>query len=144
MFDRIHSVDRLELGEMISRRAAALGRVMAVQVEVNVSGEATKFGVAAEELAVLARAMARLPGVKLDGLMTVGAVASESEAARPGFARLRRLRDETQQALGMPLPELSMGMSADYEVAIEEGATMVRIGTALFGARESWEDATCS
>jgi len=144
LFDRIQSVDRLELAEAISRRATALGRVVPVQIEVNVSGEATKFGVAAGELEALARAMTRLPGLKLDGLMTVGAPAAEPEAARPGFARLRKLRDETQQALGMSLPELSMGMSGDYEVAVEEGATMVRIGTALFGARESREDATCS
>jgi pyridoxal phosphate enzyme (YggS family) len=144
LFDRIQSVDRLELAEAISRRAVALGRVVPVQIEVNVSGEATKFGVASGELAELARAISRLPGVRLDGLMTIGAPVQEPEAARPGFARLRRLRDQTQQALGAALPELSMGMSGDYTVAVEEGATMVRIGTALFGARESTEDTSCS
>lgn len=144
LFDRIQSVDRLELAETIARRASALGRVVAVQLEVNVSGEVTKFGVAPDQLVALARAVARLPGVRLDGLMTIGAPVAEPEAARPGFARLRGLRDQAQQALGVPLPELSMGMSGDFEVAVEEGATMVRIGTALFGAREPRVDSTCS
>ena len=99
-------------------------------------------GLAAD--AVAAREVAQQPGLKLEGLMTVGAAVEQPEAARPGFAMLARLRDETQQALGVALPELSMGMSGDYEVAVEEGATMVRIGTALFGARMPQGDATCS
>jgi len=144
LFDMIHGVDRLELAEAIARRALALARVMPVLVEVNVSQERTKFGVAAAELAPLVRAVARLPGLKLEGLMTVGAAVEQPEAARAGFAALARLRDRTQQELGIALPDLSMGMSADYAVAVEEGATMVRIGTALFGARQPQEDAGCS
>jgi len=144
LFDRIHGVDRLELAQALSRRAVALGRVVPVLVEVNVSGEATKHGVAVAQVAPLIREVAQIPGLRLDGLMTVGAAVERPEAARPGFATLARLREETQQALGVALPELSMGMSGDYEVAVEEGATMVRIGTALFGARTPQEDATCS
>lgn len=144
LFDRIHGVDRLELAQALSRRAVLLGRVMPVLVEVNVSGEATKHGVAVAQVAPLVREVVQLPNLRLDGLMTVGAAVEQPEAARAGFAKLARLRDETQQALGVALPELSMGMSGDYEVAVEEGATMVRIGTALFGARMPQEDATCS
>jgi PLP dependent protein len=76
-----------------------------------------------------------LPGLAIDGLMTVGAPVATPGEARPGFARLRALRDETERALGLRLPELSMGMSGDFEVAVEEGATLVRVGTALFGER---------
>jgi uncharacterized pyridoxal phosphate-containing UPF0001 family protein len=79
--------------------------------------------------------VAALPGLALDGLMTVGAPAGDAEDARPGFARLRALRDAGESALGLRLPELSMGMSGDFEVAVEEGATLVRVGTALFGER---------
>ena len=136
LFDRIHGVDRMELAEALSKRAVALGKVLPVLVEVNVSGERTKHGVAGAELPALARAVSQLPGLSLDGLMTVGAPVEHPEAAREGFAMLARLRDRTQQALGLALPELSMGMSGDYDVAVEEGATMVRVGTALFGARD--------
>jgi uncharacterized pyridoxal phosphate-containing UPF0001 family protein len=104
-------------------------------LEVNVSGEPTKFGVSPEGAAELAEQVERLAALELVGLMTVGAPVETSDRARPGFARLRELRDEIARRLGRPLPELSMGMSGDYEVAVEEGATMVRVGTALFGAR---------
>ena len=140
LFDRIHGVDRLGLAEALSKHAVSLGKVIPVLVEVNVSGESTKHGVAGAELAALARAVSELPGLHLDGLMTVGAAVEHPEAAREGFRTLARLRDRTQQALGLALPELSMGMSGDYEVAVEEGATMVRVGTALFGARHPGRD----
>ena len=104
-------------------------------LEVNVSGEATKFGVAPEGAAALAEQVAVLESLELVGLMTVGAPVATGDQARPGFAKLRELRDAIARRLGRPLPELSMGMSGDYEVAVEEGATMVRVGTALFGAR---------
>ena len=136
LFDRIHGVDSVELAEALSRRAAAAGRRMPVLVEVNVSGEVTKFGAAPGGLAGLLEHVAGLPGLALDGLMTVGTPVARSEDARPGFARLRELRDRGERSLGRRLPELSMGMSGDYEVAVEEGATMVRVGTALFGPRE--------
>jgi hypothetical protein len=135
LFDRIHSVDSAALAAMLSRKAEALGRRLPVLIEVNVSGEASKFGVAPDQLDALLEPMAGLPGLALDGLMTVGAPVTRAEEARAGFARLRVLRDRAERTLGRRLPELSMGMSGDYEVAVEEGATLVRVGTALFGER---------
>jgi PLP dependent protein len=137
LFDRVHSVDRLEIAEALSRHAAASGRKLPVLIEVNVSREATKFGVAAGALKLLAEQIAKLDALSLDGLMTVGAPAAVPDQARAGFAELRALRDRTARSLGIELPQLSMGMSGDFEVAIEEGSTMVRVGTAIFGAREA-------
>lgn len=135
LFDRVHGVDSRELAEALSRRAAAAGRRLPVLAEVNVSGEATKFGVAPESLAELLEHVAGLPGLRLEGLMTVGPAVTRAEEARPGFARLRELREAAERRLGLELRELSMGMSSDFEVAVEEGATLVRVGTALFGER---------
>ena len=135
LFDVVHGVDDLELALALDRRAQAAGRRLPVLIEVNVSGEATKFGAAPDGAPRLAEGVAKLAGLELRGLMTVGAPVARPEEARPGFARLRELRDGIARRLGQPLPELSMGMSGDYEVAVEEGATMVRVGTALFGAR---------
>ncbi|MGH7731775.1 MAG: YggS family pyridoxal phosphate-dependent enzyme [Candidatus Eiseniibacteriota bacterium] len=137
LFDRVHGVDSVGLAEALSRRAVEAGRRLSVLVEVNVSGETTKFGAAPDAVAGLLERVAVLPGLALDGLMTVGAPAGTAEEARPGFARLRALRDAGERALGLRLPELSMGMSGDYDVAVEEGATLVRVGTALFGERSS-------
>jgi pyridoxal phosphate enzyme (YggS family) len=134
-FDRIHSIDGFELARLLSRHAEAAGRVMRVLVEVNVSGEATKFGVTPDALGALVESLVALPALEIDGLMTVGPAVARAEEARSGFARLRALRDRTAGAIGRALPELSMGMSADFEVAVEEGSTMVRVGTALFGSR---------
>jgi hypothetical protein len=135
LFDRIHGLDGIELAEALSRRAVLAGRSLPVLVEVNVSGEATKFGVTPADLEPLLGRVAALPGLRVDGLMTVGAPVERAEDARRGFARLRELREGAERCLGIALPELSMGMSADFEVAIEEGSTMVRVGTAIFGAR---------
>jgi pyridoxal phosphate enzyme (YggS family) len=135
LFDRIHGVDDLALAEALSRRAAAAGRPLPVLVEVNVGGEASKYGVAPEGLEAMLERVAALPALRLDGLMTVGPWVDRPEDARPGFVRLRELRDRAQRSLGLELPELSMGMSGDFEVAVEEGSTMVRVGTAIFGAR---------
>ncbi len=137
LFDRVHSVDDAELAEALSRRAVAAGRALPVLVEVNVAGEASKFGVAPTELEALLERVAAQPGLRLDGLMTVGPPVDEPGAARPVFARLRELRERARERLGLELAELSMGMSGDYEVAVEEGSTMVRVGTALFGARSA-------
>ena len=126
LFDIIHSVDSLHLAEALSHRSQ---RPLPVLLEVNVAGEAAKFGFPPGEMAAAAQAVARLPRLDLRGLMTVAPLASDPEAARPVFRELRRLRD----ALG--LAELSMGMSDDFEVAIEEGATLVRIGRAIFSER---------
>jgi len=135
LFDRVHGVDSLEMAEALSRRALAIGRRIPALVEVNVSGEATKFGAAPGRVLELLAQVAALPGLALDGLMTVGAPVATAAEARPGFARLRALRDDAERVLGLRLPELSMGMSGDFEVAVEEGATLVRLGTALFGPR---------
>ena len=137
MFDVVHSVDDAGLAGALARRAHAAGRRQHVLIEVNVSGEASKFGVTPDGVASLAEQLVALRELQLVGLMTVGAPVASPGAARPGFVRLRELRDELVRRLGTPLPELSMGMSGDYEVAIEEGATHVRIGTTLFHGLEA-------
>jgi len=126
LFDIIHSVDSLHLAKVLSHRAQ---RPLPVLLEVNAAGEASKFGFPPNEVAAAAKSIARLPHLDLRGLMTVPPFVSEPETVRPIFRELRRLRD----ALG--LRELSMGMTDDFEVAIEEGATLVRIGRAIFGER---------
>ncbi len=134
-FALIHSVDRLELADELARRVPEGGR-QAVLVEVNCSGEARKGGVEPASLPVLLERIAALPALELRGLMTMAELTSDESAQRAAFARLRAERDR-MQAAGHPLPELSMGMSGDYPVAVEEGATMVRLGTLLFGERQS-------
>jgi len=129
----VHAVDSLELAEELARRAQ--GAVQPILLAVNVAGEATKGGVAPATAGALAAAIARVPGVRLDGLMTMPPPDDDPEASRGPFRALRALRDRLEQELGAPLPALSMGMSGDYEVAIACGATHVRIGTAIFGAR---------
>jgi pyridoxal phosphate enzyme (YggS family) len=137
LFDQVESVDRTELAHALDRHAAALGRTLDVLLQVNVSGEAQKGGAEPGALAELAAAVGACAQLRLRGLMTVPAASEDPEASRPAFARLRELRDALCRAApGLTLPELSMGMSADLEVAIEEGATIVRVGTALFGPRE--------
>jgi pyridoxal phosphate enzyme (YggS family) len=126
LFDIIQSVDSLRLAEALSHRAE---RPIPVLLEVNVAGEASKFGFSLPEVPQAAEAVARLPHLNVCGLMTIAPLVGEPEEVRPLFRELRRLRD----ALG--LAELSMGMTDDFEVAIEEGATMVRIGRAIFGGR---------
>lgn len=135
IFDVIHSLNGLELAEEISRRARLVYKVAHVLVEVNVSDEPTKAGIAPDRVEPLLEQVRSLPGLELKGLMTIGRLAERPEEARRDFAGLRELRDRCEQSLGMKLPELSMGMSGDFEVAIEEGATLVRVGSALFGAR---------
>jgi PLP dependent protein len=124
----IHTVDRASLAEEVSRRSQRRGAVTRVLLEVNVAGEASKSGCAPADLPRLAEAAARLPGIELRGLMCIPPAEGDP---RPLFAALRALRD----GLGMPLPDLSMGMSGDYQAAIGEGSTLVRVGTAIFGAR---------
>lgn len=131
----VHSVDRESLLEELHRRASALERPVPILLEVNVGGEATKSGVALEALGALARAAQARSGVVLRGLMAIPPPVETAEDARPAFRLLRSLRDNLQEQLGQALPELSMGMSSDFEVAIEEGATLIRVGTAIFGAR---------
>jgi pyridoxal phosphate enzyme (YggS family) len=129
LFDWIHSVDRLELAQELSRRAHGGERTLNVLLQVNLGDEPQKGGVAPAELKRLHDTMVGLPSLKVRGLMAIPPATEQPEQARPYFRRLRELRDE------LGLEHCSMGMSADFEVAIEEGATMVRVGTAIFGAR---------
>ena len=135
LFDRVHSVDGLELASSLSRHAVAAGKTIRTLVQVNVSGEASKHGVEPAALFELVERVVVMPGLALDGLMSIGPLEGGAEAARASFVETRRLRDAAEQKLGIALPELSMGMSADFEAAIEEGSTLVRIGAALFGPR---------
>ncbi len=136
-FDLIHSVDRIALAQELSRRAGMINTEVNILIEVNVSGEGSKEGVAPEQAIALVRDVAQVPNLKIRGLMTMAPWFDDQEQARPYFRRLRELKDAITQAdiTGVEIRELSMGMSGDYEVAVEEGATIVRIGTKIFGAR---------
>ena len=136
-FSAIETVDRERLATRIEGLLAAEGRRMPVLLEVNVGEETTKSGVSPARAEALARAAIACSHLDLRGLMTVPPFDPDSERARPFFRQLRETRDRLEQALGLPLPELSMGMSHDFEVAVEEGSTEVRLGTALFGEREA-------
>ena len=134
----IHSVDRLSLAEEIDRQWGKLGAVCDILVQVNIAGEATKSGTSAEALIELVRAVAALPHLRVRGLMTMPPFFDDPEGARPYFRELKHLAGIVAAA-GIPsvsMAELSMGMSGDFEAAVEEGATLVRVGTALFGERE--------
>jgi pyridoxal phosphate enzyme (YggS family) len=131
LFDVIHSIDRLDLARECDRRAKARGRPVTALLQVNVGGEASKGGFAPEQVAEALEAVGAIDHVKLCGLMTIPPPVERAEDARGWFRALAQL------AKRHGLSELSMGMSADYEVAIEEGATMVRVGTAIFGARDA-------
>lgn len=136
LFDWVQSIDSLDLAQAISRGATALGRSIAVLLQVNVSGEGTKFGVPPEAAQELAEEVNALPGLELRGLFTIAPYTEDPEASRPVFGGLRTLRDRIERNTGLALPVLSMGMSHDFLIAIEEGSTMVRIGTALLGPRQ--------
>jgi hypothetical protein len=134
LFEVIHTVDSGDLAEELDRQAEKINKIQRILVQVKLSPEETKSGVAEEELPELLNKIARLKHLKLEGLMTIPPYRENVSDVVPYFRRLRELRDEAQKP-GFRLPELSMGMSHDYEAAIEEGATMVRIGTAIFGER---------
>jgi len=136
LFDFIHSVDSVKLADRINFIADELGATPHVLLEVNVSGEKSKSGMSPDEVQpTIEHIMASCPRITVEGLMTMAPFSDNPEDARPYFRRLRELRDEVQDRLGVGLPRLSMGMSGDYEVAVEEGATWVRLGTVLFGDR---------
>lgn len=136
LFGCIHAVDGARLAEALDRRAGALGRTLEGLVQVNLSEEPQKAGVEPEALLELLEACAALPHLRVIGLMTLPALAGDPERTRPVFARLRELLEAARSRPGGgALRELSMGMTADFEVAIEEGATIVRVGTAIFGPR---------
>ena len=137
LFDLMHSLDSFALAEEINRRGARLGKHMAVLLEVNLGGEASKGGFTVDTLLAEAHTLAQCPHLQVRGLMTVPPPTVHPEGARPFYRALRELRDQLvqQDIAGVTWDELSMGMTSDFEVAIEEGATFVRVGTALFGAR---------
>ena len=139
LFDLIHSVDSLALAEAIHKTAQKIGSCMPVLLQINISGEESKLGMDPLDLPKEIERVAKLEGVKIKGLMTIPPYTSDPENSRPYYARLRELRNTCSKLAvpGMELDELSMGMSNDYEVAIEEGATLVRVGTELFGPRPS-------
>lgn len=133
-FDWVHSIDRLKIAERLSAQRDAARPPLNVCLQVNVSGEASKSGVAPEDVAALAQAVSVLPGLRLRGLMAIPEPTDDPAVLKQRFGQVRQLLD-TLNAGGMALDTLSMGMSHDLEAAIAEGATMVRIGTAIFGAR---------
>lgn len=137
LFDMIHSVDSAELARLLDEEAAEQGRRVRVLLQVNVAGESSKFGLRPADVRETAAVVNELPRLELCGLMTMAPYCEDPERARPWFRQLRELRDALERDLGVRLPELSMGMSGDLEPAVEEGATIVRVGTALFGPRRS-------
>lgn len=137
LFSLVHSLDSLDLARALDRHAVAANRTIDVLLQVNIAGEATKAGVRQHDLDQVLEEVSLLKGVQVRGLMTMPPFFSDPERARPLFRTLRKLRDRlgAGRSFGLSLKELSMGMSGDFETAIEEGATMVRIGTAIFGVR---------
>ena len=136
LFEIIHSVDSLALAEEINRIAQEEGLHPRVLLEVNVGGEGSKFGFAPEKLRTELESLLALPRLSILGLMCIPPIAQEVEASRKCFAQLREFRDSLQTEFRVDLAQLSMGMTQDYWIAVEEGATLVRVGTAIFGERE--------
>ncbi|MCS5622207.1 MAG: YggS family pyridoxal phosphate-dependent enzyme [Nitrospinaceae bacterium] len=134
-FDLIHSVDSLELAEKIAAQCQTENRVQSVLLQVNVSGETAKFGMEPGELEKQIVAFSRLKGIRVEGLMTIPPYHPNPENSRRHFSRLRGFRDQCEKQNRLSLHKLSMGMTNDFEVAVEEGATLVRVGTAIFGPR---------
>ncbi len=137
LFDLIHSVDNLELAKELDKQAAKIGKVQNILIEVSIAGEAAKAGVAMQDVTTLVREAAKFKNISIKGLMTVPPYSENPEDARPFFRKLRELAETIlkENIPGVSMNELSMGMSGDFEVAVEEGATMVRVGTAIFGER---------
>jgi len=136
-FSMIQSVDSLPLAIELNKCAGQLARTIPVLLEVNIAGESSKFGCRPENLPELLRQVNALPKLEVHGLMTIAPYATDPEKVRPIFRRARELKSECEDLLGAPLPQLSMGMTGDFEVAIEEGASIIRLGTALFGPRSA-------
>lgn len=137
LFRRIDSVDDLALAKRLDAAAAVEGKMLPILIEVHLGGEETKTGVSPEELSKLAESIAPFSHIDMLGLMTIPPFFEEAERVRPYFARLRELREEVARRIGRRLPALSMGMSHDFEIAIQEGATEIRVGSALFGQRKT-------
>ena len=135
LFEMIHSVDSLALAQEVNRIAEEEGMHPRVLLEANVAGEGSKFGFSPDKLREQMEELLLLPRLSIEGLMTIPPLAEEAEASRTYFGELRQLRDALNKEFNLKLPQLSMGMTQDYAVAIEEGATLVRVGTAIFGER---------
>jgi hypothetical protein len=140
-FELYHGIDSLEIARDLDRLTGETGSYPRILLEVNVAGESSKFGFSPPRLREQLEDLLALERVQIEGLMTIAPFASDAEASRRHFVALRELRDRLQTEFRLPLPRLSMGMSGDYAVAIEEGATLVRVGTAIFGARsgKAWK-----
>jgi pyridoxal phosphate enzyme (YggS family) len=137
LFEMIQTVDSLDLAREVSKRAGQAAKTMPILLEINVAGEASKFGYEPGRLLAEIKELSALPRLEIHGLMAIPPFCPVPEQARPYFQRLREIKASAEKILDYPLPHLSMGMSGDFEVAIEEGATIIRIGTALFGERRS-------
>ncbi|MGD0813938.1 MAG: YggS family pyridoxal phosphate-dependent enzyme [Verrucomicrobiota bacterium] len=135
-FTMIQSVDSLDLAREINKFAEKSAKTMPVLLEINVAGEASKFGYSPEKVLLEFKEINALPKLEVHGLMTVAPWTQEPEKVRPVFRRLAELKKQCEEILGAPLPHLSMGMSGDFEVAVEEGATMIRLGSAVLGPRK--------
>jgi PLP dependent protein len=142
LFEMIHSVDSLALAQDMNRIAEEEGLHPRVLLEVNVAGEGSKFGFAPDKLRAQMEQLLMLPRLSIEGLMTIPPIAEEAKASRKYFVELRQLRDALEKEFNLKLSQLSMGMTQDYAVAIEEGATLVRVGTAIFGERSKRKKAT--
>lgn len=135
LFELFHGIDSQDTAGAMDRIAAEAGAFPRVLLEVNVAGEATKFGFRADDLERQVEELLALPRLQIEGLMTIAPYDDDPEASRPHFRALREVRDRLAARTGLPFGTLSMGMSGDFEIAIEEGATIVRVGSAIFGAR---------
>ena len=142
LFEMIHSVDSLALAQDINRIAEEEGLYPRVLLEVNVAGEGSKFGFAPDDLREQMEALLALPRLSIEGLMCIPPLAVESEDSRKFFVQVRELRDSLEKEFNMKLPRLSMGMTQDFPIGIQEGATLVRVGTAIFGERPKKQKAT--
>ncbi|HEY3852980.1 MAG TPA: YggS family pyridoxal phosphate-dependent enzyme [Verrucomicrobiae bacterium] len=136
-FRMIQSVDSLSLAQEINKWAEKSAKTMPILIEVNIAGESSKFGYAPEKVLAELKEINSLPRLEVHGLMTVAPFVREVENVRPFFRQLRELKAQCEEILGAPLPQLSMGMSGDFEVAVEEGATIIRLGSALLGPRSA-------
>jgi len=136
LFEMVQSVDSLRVAEDLNKRAEQLSRRLPVLLEINVAGEASKFGYPPDRMLGELQQLNKFPRLEIHGLMAIPPWAPDPEKVRPMFNYLQDLKAQAEQVLGAPLPQLSMGMSGDFEVAIEEGSTMIRVGTAIFGERQ--------
>lgn len=135
LFELIHSIDSFELAGQLDRAAVDEGCFPRILLQVNVAGEASKFGFKSSDLSEKMEELLQLQRLSIEGLMTIPPLADDPEKSRPYFVQLRSLRDDLEQRFAIKLPQLSMGMSGDFGVAVEEGATLVRVGTAILGER---------